>query len=226
MDIDLTEAWSLLDIAKAAELSAQNEHHLPTDAEIVAGVSAEWYLIQTFAGDDVRAMRWLARRRFGVFRPMQQRVDRESGRRLQGFEPVFPGWLFVFCWMDIETFGRLVSVPGVHGLLCYPNTLRPVVVGDDFVQRIRKEAWVYDETAPAVRGHVSVSAGRQVKRTTLKRSQRQKLKRLTALARRNEIWDAAAWSCANRLDPGERIRLLSRALAGPVDVFPDMCLER
>lgn len=220
-DIDLSEAWTLLDIAKAAELSMADECQVSTDAEIVPGVSAEWYLVQTFPGDDARALRWLARRHFGVFRPMQQRADRESGRVRQGYEPVFAGWLFVFCWMGADMVGRLLDVPGVRGLLCYPQTFRPVVIPEDFVQRLRGLSWVYDESAPQARTHAAVTAARHVKRVqSLRGRQRRELQRLKAEAKRRGTLDHNSWSAANRLEPGERIRLLKRALVGSAGVAP------
>lgn len=232
-DVDFSAAWTLLDIARAAELYATEERHAPTDAEVTEGACADWYLIQTFPGDEARAARWLARRRFGVFRPMQQRhAGRNAHKLVQGWEPVFPGWLFVFCWDVEKMFWRIVNCPGVMSILCEPATGKPVPVDTPemrsdgrscrwprvtFIDRLRALSWVYDEAAPAlasVRTHAAVRGARQAKRSVhrLTTKERRDLHKLKDRVRARRVWDDEAWERANRLDPGQRLALLKRTL--------------
>lgn len=219
------EAWTILDACKAAELKiAQfDERSSPTDCEITAEASADWYLVRTYPGDDQRAMRWLARRCFGVFRPMQQRENKRNGGKVQGMEPVFPGWIFVFCWDARKMRTRIEAAPGVMKILCYPDSDRPVPINDRFIAAMRALSWVYDEHAPGA-GHAAVTGGRQARRQRLQRfgkNARKIMRRAQDLKKelkRLGKFDPSTWEQAATLAPGERISLLMRALNGPAVV--------
>lgn len=224
-----------------AAVIAQAEHSMnalversrPTDAE-VSEESADWYLVRTFPGDDLRAMRWLARRKFGVFRPMQQSRDKlNDARLLQGWEPVFPGWLFVFTW-DVEKMRqRILSTPGVMTILCHHTSQRPIAVnqkdkeGIYFIDRLRALSWVYDERAP-MRSNASVRSERHMSRMmkpakrkldkrTLKVAMKLKgeIKKLKNALKSKGKFDPSTWAAANELAPAERIALLQRTLNAP-----------
>ena len=217
---------TILDIARDAELKIEeiaSKMH-PNQAEITEGSCADWYLVRTYPGDDMRALRWLARRRFGVFRPMQQRRLKRNGERLvQGLEPVFPGWLFVFCWDAVKMRARIESAPGVMKVLCYPDTDQPVAISQGFVDRLRALSWIYDERAPRP-GHFTVSAGRHAKKSTRPRRDKKTRKaaeiahKMKKELKRQGKFDPSTWEEANKLAPAERIRLLQRALNGPAVV--------
>lgn len=216
------EAWTILDIAKAAEfvISEIDASRSPMDCEVVEGAEAEWYLVRAFPGDDAKALRWLARRRFGVFRPMQQRRLKKAGEKLvQGLEPVFPGWLFVFCWDGRKMRPRIEAAPGVMKMLCYPDSGRPVPIGQGFIDRLRALSWIYDERAPQA-GHAAVMAGRHVRRRMPRigktaRKLMRKAQDLKKELKRHGKFDQSTWDQASALAPAERIRLLQRALQGP-----------
>jgi transcription antitermination factor NusG len=179
---------------------------------------AQWFLVRTYPGDDARALRWLARRRFGAFRPMQQRRDRITDKLVQGWEPAFPGWIFVLCWNVDAMRYRILSTPGVMGLLCDPATNRPVPIDDGFIGRVRKLSWIYDENAPDSRHHSGVRALRSEKRLKtpkLDKCARKRLAKLKDAVKAKCAWDKSAWETANQLAPHERIALLQRALNAP-----------
>ena len=120
------QAWKLMDVADQAERFANSRPPQSLNAEIVPGALSDWYVVRTRPGEDMRALRYLARRRFGVFRPMKQKVRMEihplTGhtieKRYETMEPVYPGMLLVFCW-DIEKMrSRILACPGVHSILC------------------------------------------------------------------------------------------------------------
>jgi len=192
----------------------------PLHAEIAEGSVADWYLVRAI--NDVRAMRWLARRRFGVFRPMQQRVDRQNGVIVQGWEPVFPGFLLVFVWDIARHASRINNCPGVCGILCDPITMRPVAVdqqhGDDvsFVERLRALSWLYEDGAPRLRRiggklrQLDHAVMRQRRRLTMR--ERREIGRLKHEMKARKLWVAADWIEANQLAPEQRIALMRRYL--------------
>lgn len=189
--------------------------------EIAEGAKADWYLVRTFPGDDLKAMRWLARRRFGVFRPTQQRrASRNDHRLVQGREAMFPGWLFVFCW-DIGTMrDRILACPGVMQILCYPDTVRPVPIDErGFIDRLRAIADDYSENAPHARAYtiarrntVRIAKGR---RPRLDKHRRKQLHTLKERAKIELHWDEETWKSINELDANARISVLLQALNAP-----------
>ena len=226
-----TPNGNLLSVYRAVIEQAENfinhlvETQKPADAEISES-GADWYLVHTVPGEDLKAMRWLARRRFGVFRPMQQCRDRRNDARLiQGWEPVFPGWLFVFCWDVMKMKSRIESCPGVMKMLCDPVTKRPIAIdqvddeGNSFVDKLRALNWVYDENAP-FRSHTSARAGRHTKRMKprcrkMDKRTRMTLKRLKNALKAKGKWEPSTWQDANGLAPPERIALMLRTLNAP-----------
>ena len=185
------------------------------EAEIVEGESANWYLVHTFPGNDIKAMRYLARRRFGVFRPMQQRKRAKvEGQPIGGMEPCFPGWLFVYCWGVDKLRGRILSAPGVRSIFSDAVSLKPVVIGDDFVQRLREQAWVIDDRI----GHIAQESDRQQQRRPTKLGKKER-KTIDALKKSLKLlgkFDPSTWAKAAELAPTKRIALLMQALQGPV----------
>lgn len=203
-----------IEITEAARVTGHME------AEIVEGDCADWFLVQAFPGDDLRAMRWLARRRFGVFRPMQQRVYKPRGIAVQGWEAVFPGWLFVYTWGIRDMQWRILACPGVMDILRDPVSRRPLSVnepdeedGIGFVDRLQARAWVYNENAPHTRAfqtHVSVTANRHRKR------RRRPGNRIRKAVRADNGMCESPWTNANQLEPDQRIALLKATILPPV----------
>lgn len=201
-------------------------HTKPLEAEIAHGSTADWYLVYTRPGEDLRAMRWLAHRRFGVFRAMQQRKDRRNGNEnvVQGWEPTFPGWLFVFVWDIKKLKARLKVCPGVQEILCDPVTYEPVPIdmpdehGVRFIEKLRARAEAYNEHAPRLLRHnVRIPTAKRVIRTAPRRPHKLERKALDRL--KNELKsrgfnsEHAIWGLANGLEPHLRIALLQRTLS-------------
>lgn len=216
------EAWTLIDQfaayeAKIAELDAKRG---PLNCEFLSEhARANWYFVRVKPGEDVKAMRKLAHRRFGVYRPMRQRQDRNSGKALQGRIPMFPGWLFVLPWDMEANRTRIANCPGVAEIFCYPNTDKPVIIPDSFILAMRAEADAYDENAPETTGgqrqgtRADVQGARQERRVIrLKKHQREELARLKARAKQLGVFDQSTWERLNALDPGPRIALFKRTL--------------
>ncbi len=157
--------WRMHEIAGEVEAAINYvvSRAADTEAEISGDEPAYWFLVETFAGDDVKAMRWLARRRFGVFRPMKQRVDKRNDTKLQGFEAAFPGWLFVYTWNIDRMLRRILSLPGVMRVLSDPVSQSPVPIPAWFVEDLRTESFKYKDNAPhAQYGRLYHEAERQV----------------------------------------------------------------
>jgi len=196
----------------------------PLEAEIVPGAKADWYLIYTFPGDDLRAMRWLARRRFGVFRPMQQRIDKRNELKVQGWEPTFPGWLFVFVWDIRKLKARLKKCPGVMEILCDPVTQEPAPIdlpdehGVTFIEKLRARSEEYNERAPRlIRNNLRIPTAKRTIRTAPRRPHKLERKALDRLKNdlksRGFTGEHPVWALANGLEPHLRIALLQRTLS-------------
>lgn len=184
------------------------------EAEIVEGETANWYLIQTFPGNDLKAMRYLARRRFGVFRPMQQRKQAKvEGQPIGGMEPCFPGWLFVYCWGIEKLRWRILSAPGVASIFSDKVSLKPIVIPDEFVQRLREQAWVIDTRI----GRVAQESDRQQRPPKLGKKERKVIEKLRNSLKLLGKFDPSTWAKAAELAPAKRIALLLQVLQGPVD---------
>jgi hypothetical protein len=185
------------------------------EAEIIEGESANWYLIQTLPGNDLKAMRYLARRHFGVFRPMQQRKRAKvEGQSIGGMEPTFPGWLFVFCWGIDKMRWRILSAPGVASIFGDKVSLKPIIIPDEFVMRLREEAWIIDKRI----GHVAQEGDRHQQRRPPKLGKKER-KAIDGLKKSLKLlgkFDPSTWAKAAELAPAKRIALLLQALQGPV----------
>jgi transcription antitermination factor NusG len=199
--------------------TASLEASIENESEAVDDPSGDWYLVNTFAGDDVRAMRWLARRRFGVFRPMQQRkTARSEGDVVGVMEPVFPGHLFVYVWDIDKARSRILNCPGVMGLLCTVEG-RPIRInqadkdGRLFIDRLRELSWVYEEKL----GRVAHESKRHQQRAPkVGKKERKALKALKRSLKMHGKFEPSTWAKAAELAPAKRIALLLQALQGPV----------
>ena len=237
----MAEAWTLMAAMTAAEDSV-NAYVASTDTLNYdfgdEDDAADWFLVHTYAGQDANAFRWLARRGFGVFQPMVQRSQRSTGLPVQGKEPMFPGWLFVFCRDIRKQRSRLSVCPGVAGILSDPATNRPIPIDEPekikdgtaclyprigFIDKLRAWSENYNPNAPRVRNgqtNAEVRSNRNIKRTTrrLTPKERKNLERMTCEAKTREIWDQDQWQQVMRLDPGARIGMLMAVLKSASDV--------
>lgn len=199
-------AWHTIEIAQQVEPQIMEAARATTrmEAEVDEG-PANWYLVQTYPGDDLRAMRWLSRRRFGTFRPMQ---PRDGG----GGEAAFPGWLFVFVWDMDKMAARIRATPGVMGILCDPVTLRPAPIRDRWVQQVREFSWQIQERrprapAPALNPQKAAKPGRPKPRERKALDQLKKALRLAGISYSDD-----QWTFINALVPRLRIAVLQMSL--------------
>ncbi len=211
--------------AARAALRRAQEHEarraVPVLEAELAEDRADWYLIETFPGEEIKALRWLARRRFAVFLPRQQRRD-HNGNAIAGWEAVFPGWIFVYCWDVGRMMPRVLNCPGVRNMVCEPQSNDPVPInqvdedGVLFVDKLRALSWVYKDAGNGG-GTATVRAERSLKRARerMTKQQRKQLGKLKAIAARRGIWDKSAWEHANALAPHERIALLRHSIDLP-----------
>lgn len=166
------EFWRMQEIAASVEESINYvvRHTPPSFAEATID-DPEWFLIETFPLSEARALRSLARRRFGAIQPMTQRRDRYSGILVQGWQPVFSGWLFVRTWSIRKMRRRILSAPGVLEILHDPVSGEARAIPDWFVDLLRAESEEYYDSAPRAyrRSHWAVTATRQATRMRQKK---------------------------------------------------------
>lgn len=202
-----------------AEMTDHARRANPADAEIDDTSEGNWYLVHTFPGDDAKAMRWLARRRFGVFRPMQQRKSpHREGQSIGVMEAVFPGWLFVYVWDVRKHHSRITSLPGVHDILTDPVTQNPVPIPDRFVQKLRALAWLVEDRLT----HVGQESDRHQQKRQVRRPSTKERKQLDKLKKQFKAagleWDQSTWEHVNALEPRLRIALMHRTITSMLPV--------
>lgn len=167
------------------------------EAEIIPDTDPQWHLVETFAGQEEKAVNFLADRSIGVFMPkfaddsslMFRGMELCSGRKL-----IFPGHLFVFVW-DIQAhWRRIMACPGVWRILM-DRPEHPVVVSDDAISFIQALQF---GLSPRPRG---------------KRKSRRSRYEVTEGGEESvSISTKSYWSDMGTLAPVERISLLHKAL--------------
>jgi hypothetical protein len=122
-------------------------------AEIADDDGPHWYLVRTKPGEDMRALRWLARRRFGVFRPVAWRTVMGWGGDIisETAHPIFSGWLFVRVYDIAKMAARIQACPGVISILSDAATLAPVPINDRFVDELEAMRWTVERASHAER---------------------------------------------------------------------------
>lgn len=101
----------------------------PLAAQLEAGVTPAWYLVETMPGEHGSTAAHLIGRRFGVFIPemkFEPELDCIEGKftvirgaALPRKCLMFPGHIFVFVWMSERNWKRLKNVPGIKRIVCY-----------------------------------------------------------------------------------------------------------
>lgn len=199
------------EITEAARATAMMEAEVPATPAKDTDERAKMYLVFAYPGEDLHALRWLARRRFGVIQPKEQRITK-AGNRVQGWQPIFSGWLIVYVWDIDKAYSRLKNCPGVMDVLHDPVTLKPMPIPAWFVDELLSAQWDYYDHAPRP-GHYEQRGLRQTRRCRPNKKQRKELDRLKKQAKDQGIgWDKSTWENINALEPHERIALLQRTL--------------
>ena len=179
----------------------------PLAAEIIAGITAEWYVVQTLPAHERIAAAHLIARRFGIYVPETEQVEISRGRRLKMTKPMFPGYVFVFTWLAPVNYHRIRSCPGISDFLCIDG-LRPAVISESVLNEARA---VENQMRPLSSTFEAIGMFKRVK----KRWRRSRKISEQAIAD-NEIVSVRTWSAfrdgLTSLDDGGRNRLLHQVL--------------
>lgn len=123
-------------LAIAAAIAAKRG---PYSAGVVPGATALWHLVETLPGAERKAMRYLAKRGFGVFLPAFD-ADSLAALRVLGFNDaralIFPGHVLLFVWDVLAHWRRIGACPGVKRVVCNEHEV-PVTLMDDTVDQLR-----------------------------------------------------------------------------------------
>lgn len=97
-----------------------------------------WYVVQTRARHEYRAVEHLRRRTVDVetFLPKIEAVRRIAGRKVAFVEPLFPNYLFLRTTFDAATWNLVRWSPGVRRVLGDGSI--PIPVPDEFIEEIRR----------------------------------------------------------------------------------------
>jgi transcriptional antiterminator NusG len=109
-----------------AELSRPFQSFDPRNAEIVAGKTPKWYLLEVYEPWQRDVEKELVKRRFGIFVPEFEKTEIVRGRKIERKLSLFPGYVFVFVW-DIDShWSRIMDVPGVSQIMASkPDIAQP-----------------------------------------------------------------------------------------------------
>jgi len=178
-------------------IAVLRERDGPYEAEIIPAVDPQWHLVQTYAGQEEKAVAFLADRSIGVFMP---KFSDDASLKVSGIELctgrklIFPGHLFVFVW-DIEAhWRRIMACPGVWRVLM-DRPEHPVVVPDTAISFIQ-----------------ALQFGLSPRPKGKRKSRRARFEAMAGGEDSVSIFTKSYWTDAHRLEPGERISLLHKAL--------------
>lgn len=100
---------------QAAEVATMVAITNPIEAQITGG--ANWHVVTTITGHENVASAFLVSRRFGVFDPYSKETVVQRGRKVDRVRRLLPGYLIVFVWGLDQQKERILSCPGVLGIL-------------------------------------------------------------------------------------------------------------
>jgi transcription antitermination factor NusG len=126
-----------LDLAREAEESVRriDERQGPFHAEIVEGCEPSWHVLKVAPTHDNIAAGHLVARRFGVFVPtfLEEKSERGTVRRRRML--LLPGYVFLFVWNLKRHMRRVLSCPGVSGILL--AGAEPAIVPDKMIDALQ-----------------------------------------------------------------------------------------
>lgn len=175
-------------------------------AELAPDAVAQWYVVLVEPGRERIAAAHLAGRRFGVYLPERDDVRVVRGKPLARTYPLFPGYLFVFCWDIDHSKRRIEACPGVTELLKIDG--RYAVLSETDIHDIRREE---NRARPLKMMIETVSRKKS-------RWRRSRLSADTVTIREqaigdNEIVSVRTWSALHDLDDAGRVGVLRKALS-------------
>jgi transcription antitermination factor NusG len=124
----LLDRWTIGQVVGAGEVH-------PLMAEIVIGFEPAWYVLQVVPSQARIAAAHLTGRRFGIYAPELPPDRTARGRKRRQPMPLFPGYVFVFAWLNPRNYHRIKSCPGVFDFLCISQ--QPAVIPDAKLDAIR-----------------------------------------------------------------------------------------
>jgi len=102
----------------------------------VAEAGPRWYVVQTKARAEQKAVEFLSRKAVVTFLPRLLVRHRHASRRWYALEPLFPGYLFAHVVPAAPALSRVRWTPGVRRLL--GDDEAPIPVPDDIVLYLRE----------------------------------------------------------------------------------------
>lgn len=176
-------------------------------AQMVLGMRANWYVLEVLPAHERIAAAHLVGRRFGIFLPEAASAVTKRGKRITALKPLFPGYLFVFCWLDPANHHRAVSTPGVMDFLRHTSG-RPALIPDTLIRHVQT---IENELQPLCLTREDFGVFRKVKKRW-RRARRIELQEVPA----NDIVSVHTWSALrdglSNGDERARNRLLHEAL--------------
>jgi transcription antitermination factor NusG len=103
--------------AVMAELARPVASFDPRNAELVEGLAPAWHVVECYSSREREVAKELAKRRFGIYLPLERETIVRRGRKVDVQTLMFPGYVFVFTWLTDTNFTRIASTPGVHQFL-------------------------------------------------------------------------------------------------------------
>jgi len=107
--------------------------------------TAHWYVVHTYAGQEEKvaaslnqriASEGLSNKIFEIMVPTQKKIEIKEGRKQEGEERIFPGYILVKMILDDHSWLTVRSTTGVTGFVGVRN--RPTPLPDDEVEIIKK----------------------------------------------------------------------------------------
>ena len=98
-------------------------------------MNARWYVVQTHAHAEAKALAHLARQGFTAYLPRYLKRRRHARRVETVAAPLFPRYLFVTVDMMCQRWRSIHSTIGVARLVC--NGDDPVAVADDIIETLK-----------------------------------------------------------------------------------------
>ncbi len=107
-----------------------------TPTRAAAQVRPRWYVVQTKARAEQRAVEFLMRKAVSTFVPRLLVRHRHGSRRWNALEPLFPGYLFAHFVPVPHALNRVRWTPGVWRLL--GDESAPVPIADEIVRYLQE----------------------------------------------------------------------------------------
>jgi transcription antitermination factor NusG len=101
------------------------------EAEILPDTTPQWHVLTVESGREQTVAAHLVSRRFAMYLPMFKLAGSDRHR------PLFPGYLFLFCWDFARHWGRLRMIPYLYGALPSPDC--PAIIPDSIIDAIQAQ---------------------------------------------------------------------------------------